>query len=290
MDMPNQNIETQNDLLPIRSTFFRTPHQFERELGLWVDRIGHHTQVKREVKLRLLGLYGIVYVERGEGFFSSPITGELQLKAGDVAILFPEIPHRYAPYESWDSRSIVWDGPDAQRLEKLGYLQPDQPIIHGAEEIFETAYQRLNILIHEEDHASILERKLITEKLILDLFNFRRHSDSRLTEVKLVQDAIDYLQAHAQESLSIPEMACQFNVSSRQFQRLFKKYSGRNPREMVMTFRISHAKTLLLHGATVKEAAVGSGYNDMFYFIRVFKKLTGDSPGKWQKKHIRQTI
>lgn len=158
--------------------------------------------------------------------------------------------------------------------------------MRGAMNIFEKAYQQLSVLIQEEDHASILARKIITEKLVLDLFNLRHYSDAHLTEAKLVQNAVNYLQANAQESLSIPDMANRFNISPRQFQRLFKKYSGRNPREMVMTLRISQAKEMLLHGASVKEAAVGSGYNDMFYFIRVFKKLTGDSPGKWRRKHL----
>ncbi len=286
MDTPNTNMDTSNGEVAQRSTIFRTPLQLERNLGLWVDRLGHNIEYNRRAILRLLGLYAAVYIKKGDGTLTTPPTGELRLTTGDVFFLFPDVPHRYIPFESWDSEYIVWDGPEAHQLAKLGFMNPEQPLIRGAMNVFEKAYQQLSVLIQEEDHASLLERKIITEKLVLDLFSLRHYSETHLTEAKLVQNAVNFLQANAQEALSIPDMASQFNISSRQFQRLFKKYSGRNPREMVMTFRISQAKELLLHGASVKEAAVGSGYNDMFYFIRVFKKLTGDSPGKWRRKHL----
>ncbi|MBP0981759.1 MAG: helix-turn-helix domain-containing protein, partial [Oscillospiraceae bacterium] len=58
--------------------------------------------------------------------------------------------------------------------------------------------------------------------------------------------------------------------------------------EYLTQLRIQKAKTLLSSpGVSVKNVCYSVGYSDPNYFARVFKRETGMSPSKFQKKALR---
>ena len=66
------------------------------------------------------------------------------------------------------------------------------------------------------------------------------------------------------------------------FRRLFRRAYGESPLEYLTSLRVNFAKRLLrendcLH-YTVAQIATMSGFSDISYFSRVFKKCTGVSP------------
>jgi two-component system, response regulator YesN len=68
--------------------------------------------------------------------------------------------------------------------------------------------------------------------------------------------------------------------------RLFIKETGKTPSEYLTEKRINYAKLLLEtrlrnNSISVKEIANHVGFDDPYYFSRVFKKVTGKSPTKW---------
>lgn len=74
-------------------------------------------------------------------------------------------------------------------------------------------------------------------------------------------------------------------LSSFYLKRLFKKETGRSPLEYLTEKRIDYSKQLLETkyetSMTVKEIAGLAGYDDPYYFSRVFKKVTGKCPTEW---------
>lgn len=71
--------------------------------------------------------------------------------------------------------------------------------------------------------------------------------------------------------------------------RIFTRDMGMSPLEYLTDMRIRHAKRLLrennrLH-YTIAEIATSSGYSDITYFSRIFKKHTGMSPREYLKLH-----
>ena len=73
-------------------------------------------------------------------------------------------------------------------------------------------------------------------------------------------------------------------ISSKYFETLFKKSFGRSPKEYLIDLRIDYAKELLCNEkCSVGEAALGSGYADIYHFSKIFKSKTGLSPGKFRK-------
>ena len=51
-------------------------------------------------------------------------------------------------------------------------------------------------------------------------------------------------------------------------------------------YRISQASQLLLQGCTIAEASEFTGFQDYFYFLRVFKKIRGITPSEYMKSYL----
>lgn len=81
------------------------------------------------------------------------------------------------------------------------------------------------------------------------------------------------------ENLPIETFAKHSNVSISTFRQLFNKQYGMSPLQYRNVLRVERAKQLLEQGdCTVAEAAYASGFDNVGYFCRYFKKLTGITP------------
>ncbi|NJR26193.1 MAG: helix-turn-helix transcriptional regulator [Richelia sp. CSU_2_1] len=92
--------------------------------------------------------------------------------------------------------------------------------------------------------------------------------------------AIDYIQAHLNEKLTLDAIASQLNISQYHFCELFKKSMGMPPYEYVLRQRIERAKELL---QTKKEMAIVDialecGFANQTHLNKHFRKLTGTTP------------
>lgn len=260
---------------------FRTPCRAERDIGLWADRIGCAVEKGSPNALRRLGQYGAVYIERGSGEFVSETTGRVSVAAGEVMLLFPEEPHMYYSVNGWLTKWIVWNGSEAPMLEALGYISKSSSVIVDSYGVMDRAYQALDGIMGSEDIAAILQRKNIILHMVLELFALSRQSGLADKNERVVANVVEFLNENYRETFSISELADRFHLSETHFRRLFKAYTGRSPREFVTAARMSEAKRLLSNGAAIKEVARLVGYDDMFYFMRVFKRTTGMSAGRF---------
>ena len=74
-----------------------------------------------------------------------------------------------------------------------------------------------------------------------------------------------------------------FNMNPAYLSAVFKEETGIGLLEYINTLRIEEAKKLLRSGTEVNEAAEQCGFRGSGYFIRVFKKLTGVTPGMYRE-------
>lgn len=105
-----------------------------------------------------------------------------------------------------------------------------------------------------------------------------------------IDKALDYIRAHYLETLTLQQVADFVHVSKNYFSILFKKVTGQNFIDYVITLRIQKAKELLA-GTELKvyEVAEQSGFNDVKYFSKLFKKMTGHSPVDYRERHPHRT-
>ena len=85
----------------------------------------------------------------------------------------------------------------------------------------------------------------------------------------------------------IEELAEQAHLSHAYFQVMYKKAFGVTCITDVINTKITQAKVLLTStDLPVKQVAQELGYNEVYHFIRQFKKSTGLTPGAFRKKTI----
>lgn len=101
----------------------------------------------------------------------------------------------------------------------------------------------------------------------------------RETSMRRLLPAIDYIDDNFRNTLSLKKIAGQVNIAPNYFHKLFVKAMGETPLQYVTKRRLLIARNLLsTTGKTVKEVACDVGYNNEFYFSRIFKKHLNCSP------------
>ncbi len=106
------------------------------------------------------------------------------------------------------------------------------------------------------------------------------YSDSeRGRAAKRIKPAIRHMVLHLDQSLRIGTLCAVAGVSASSFFALFKSVTGRSPMDFFTRLRMQRACELLRDGKlSVKQAAAVLGYQDPYYFSRVFKLVTGIAP------------
>ncbi|WP_431655346.1 helix-turn-helix domain-containing protein [Pantanalinema rosaneae] len=99
-----------------------------------------------------------------------------------------------------------------------------------------------------------------------------------LPQQKLKQ-AIEYIQDHLDQDISVNELAAHLGISRYYFCRLFKQSTGLSPYQYVIQQRIAQAKQLLLQGKmSISDVAIACGFAHQSHLNRHFKRLTGITP------------
>ncbi|MGM7723162.1 response regulator transcription factor [Metabacillus sp. Hm71] len=103
---------------------------------------------------------------------------------------------------------------------------------------------------------------------------------------ELLDKALYYIHEHYTQDLTLQNVADHIHISRNYFSILFKRYLEQNFIDYVIDLRVKKAKELLLHTTLkVYEVARKSGFNDVKYFSKLFKKVTGLSPGDFRIHH-----
>lgn len=108
-----------------------------------------------------------------------------------------------------------------------------------------------------------------------------------LTNVKhvdVIYRAVDYVKRNYMKKITLEEVASYVYLSPSYFSKIFKEEMGRNFNSYLNHIRIEMSKRLLLDDSVVLvDVSNIVGYEDQSYFSKVFKKLTGVSPGKFRE-------
>jgi transcriptional regulator GlxA family with amidase domain len=95
-----------------------------------------------------------------------------------------------------------------------------------------------------------------------------------------------WIEDNLSKQLAVPELAAQFGMSTRTFNRRFVAAAGKTPGDYLMDIRMTFACDLLKNtDLTILEIAGYGGYNDASWFSSRFKHWSGNSP-----KEYRHTV
>lgn len=95
-----------------------------------------------------------------------------------------------------------------------------------------------------------------------------------------------HLQRYFMHKQSLSQIAQQFSISANYICRLFSKHLNTTFSNYLSKLRMDHAAKLLVESElSVKETAAQSGYEDYFYFCRVFRDTHGCTPTQYRQKN-----
>lgn len=102
---------------------------------------------------------------------------------------------------------------------------------------------------------------------------------------KIIAAAVEYIEKHYNEEITLNEMADLVNLSPQHFSKIFKEATNLNYVECVTNIRMSKAKEFMNNtDKTIKEICYLVGYQDPNYFSRIFKKYVGVTPSEYLKE------
>ena len=94
----------------------------------------------------------------------------------------------------------------------------------------------------------------------------------------------DHVQARIDEPITLADLAAAAGLSRMHFAAQFRAATGCRPHEYVLQQRIERAKAAMSSTSTkLVEVALSVGFQTQSHFSTVFKRLTGETPARWQR-------
>lgn len=220
-------------------------------------------------------------------------TGWIQLEErhdipADSFVLLPAgTPHSYGATDTdpWSIQWVHFRGRSAAAFAELFRTSPQgKPFsLHPAQssqldlsllyDALEAGYSRMNLLVT----ASHL-RMLLTE------LHKQRHSHQPLGTLQAVEQTLDWMRANLDQRCTLDALARRSRLSVPYYSALFKRITGFSPMEYFIRLKIQRACQLLdTTNFRVGEVAAALGWEDAFYFTRIFRKITGKSPRAYRQ-------
>lgn len=171
-------------------------------------------------------------------------------------------------------------------------LEPERMLVDGGDTVCAggvTAFYDLALHLVARFVSSELAADC-ARTLLLDPGRVRQTPYMRLTGPvahgdALVAEAQAWLEERHARPVSMGELAALVHVSERTLTRRFRRATGAGPLRYLQALRVEHAKRLLETGDwSVEEILAAVGYQDAPAFFRLFRTLTGLTPGEYRSR------
>jgi AraC-like DNA-binding protein len=123
----------------------------------------------------------------------------------------------------------------------------------------------------------------IVHEIWLRLMRHHQLAGTRPAHTARMRQMQAFLRANLGKSVSRRDLSREFGLTPEHINYLFRKQLGLSPSQFVMRERVRAAAELLRQGRlSISEVAYEVGFQDPLYFSRVFKRLMGVSPSRYE--------
>lgn len=116
--------------------------------------------------------------------------------------------------------------------------------------------------------------------LLMTLFSPTEQENKPADE--LVESLIAYFNSHLSSNVTLQELEDRTGFSKVYICRVFKKLQNTSPMDYFTHLKINRAQEMLMEfpNLSLREISDSLGFNDVYYFSKVFKRITGVSPSE----------
>lgn len=154
------------------------------------------------------------------------------------------------------------------------------------QEVPKVFFRKCEELVHiwnGHSRYNMLKVKGLIYGLYYDLLRHWESQHFQPSQYSRITKAQEYIQQNYSRQLHQKELAEICGYSESRFRQLFHDITGMNCSQYIISVKIEVAKNLLLSGtANVSEAANLTGFSDIYYFSRLFKRITGYPPSHYK--------
>jgi AraC-like DNA-binding protein len=249
--------------------------------------------------------YELTFIVKGKGLRYVGKQSQ-NFTEGDLVLLGSNLPHTWISQGDGEeeSRAIVVQFEE----ESIGAFLTNFPELQNIKKLLQKAASGLKISgdSHEKVAKILLEiaektplKRLFGTLEILELLAQSPNDHQSLdynylvqkqnySETARFQKIFAYLIEHFKEDVSLEQVASIANLSPTSFCRYFKSMTQMTLIELLTNFRLRCACQMIEStNAPITEIAFNSGFSDVTYFNRVFKKQMGISPLQYRKTLIK---
>lgn len=237
------------------------------------------------------GYYGIQYTHSGKLVFSVDGSPEEVFEGPCVFFSAPGRVYNYTTCAS-ETRHHCWicfQGPRAEAFRAGGLFDPYEPCpvhrIAKPEQFYKTMLEVQALLQHPGGYREA-RKVLLLEDLLLQI------QEQEPLPARVNAFCEQSIRALRRSIVSAPQAKWNFgeeaekmSISVSHFRRIFRELTGYAPTRFLIECRLNRAMKLLTDTARpLCEIAHESGFDDEFYFSRLFKQHRGRTPSAYRKE------
>lgn len=252
------------------------------DIGSYPSAPHHYVDRKEGIPQAIL-----IYCQSGKGSLNLGQRNHT-IQTGHIAIIPPNTPHSYCA-DDQDPWSIFWihfNGEQTNEVLKSLNLNAHAPLLYLPDNrlmrsIFEDIHSCLN---YNYSDAGLLAMSSDLIRLVSKIKLHQGHREAQKQSVeKRVMDTLHFMEKHIDMPLTLQELATHSGQSIPYYSKLFKARTNQSPMSYYIQLKIRKACEMLDQTKlSITEISQKLGYEDPYYFSRLFKKTQGCSPSHYR--------
>lgn len=286
-----KSIFASQDILTSRVIY--TPSAFARESLLYLQETGSLTSLQTHRTGRQnLDSYLVFTVASGSGTVSYASTEE-KLSPGDCVFIDCRTPyyHESDPHDFWTLQWVHFNGLCMPGIYEKYKERGGRPVFRASDsQQYITLLSSLYNVASSDSYVRDMEINSILSRLLtflmIDAWDSNRHQpDSRGRSAALNLESVrQYIFSNYTDRITLGSLAENFFVNKYHLTKTFKEKYGITIQQYLQSMRVNKAKHLLrFTDEPIEQIGLDTGIGEAHYFIRVFKKVEGMTPGEFRK-------
>jgi len=235
---------------------------------------------------RVLSEFQVIYITEGKGiFFCGGNT--YQVSPGSILLVLPGVKHMYRPLleTGWHEHWVGFKGAYFSRLLEEGRFSPEHVFFEtGLHNSILSFFNQIFDEVRSQRPLYQLKTCALILSLVAEVLTRERRKEQPNHYEKIVAKAKYLMESNVYSAINLSHISDQLGVSTSRLNEIFKTYTSMTPYQYFIQIKIHKAESLLeQEDIPVKEAAFKMGFEDQYYFSRLFKNKTGFSPSDWKK-------